>query len=204
MNMNDRVILEQLKQTAWDDLQYFSNTNKPARERWVVAQFLKALSVPHLEGDLRSLEIKNKVDVQFREAAFQVKELTDPDLRRGQMYKNAYKSTKVAKRLEEVSLIGPLISDPPIASMYDLVVNLAQKLSEGNEYGEEASSIDLLVYITRRRAALLQSEEVDQSAFSGFGWRSVSCVNSKQAAVLYASDTAPDFIWAHSQEIRSI
>lgn len=194
MNMNDRVILDQLLRAAWDDLQYFSNANKPARERWVVAQFLEALSVPHLESDLQSLENENKVDVRFREAAFQVKELTEPDLRRGQMYKDDYESIKAANRLEDVSLVGQVCDAPPVANMYDLVVDLARELSEGNKYREEIISIDLLVYVTRSRAALIRSDELDQSAFSGLGWRSVSCVNTKQSVVLYAADSAPEFI----------
>ena len=105
--MDDRKILDRLLQSAWEDVQYFSNANKPARERWIVSQFLNVLAVPHQEGDLLSLEQENKVDVKFREAAFQVKELPDPDLQRGRMYKDAYNSIKAANRLEDVSLIGP-------------------------------------------------------------------------------------------------
>lgn len=204
MNMNDRVILDQLLRAAWDDLQYFSNANKPARERWVVAQFLEALSVLHLESDLQSLENENKVDVRFREAAFQVKELTEPELRRGQMYKDAYESIKTANRLEDVSLVGQVRDIPPVTNMYDLVVDLARELSEGNKYREEITSIDLLVYVTRSRAALIRSDELNQSAFSGLGWRSVSCVNTKQSVVLYAADSAPEFIRAHSQVVLSM
>ncbi len=201
--MNDDEILEHIKRSAKDDLLYFSNKNKEARERWVVSQFLSVTAIQHEEEELQSLEQSSKVDVQFHDAAFQVKELPDPDLRRGKMYKDVYNSIKEAKTLKDVSFTTEARDIPPIANMFELVYRKAEQLARSEIYNDEKSEIDLLVYITRSRASLIQSHELNEGAFLSMGWRSVSCVNTKQAVVLFSSPTAPKFIRAMSQQLIS-
>lgn len=147
--MNDREILDHLLKSAWEDVEYFSNANKEARERWVVSQFLSVLDVKHQEGELQSLEQHNKADVRFRNAFFQVKELPDPDLRRGKMYKDVYNSIKAAKSLDEVSLVGDVRDVSPIASMYELVLEKARELANSATYEMSKGELDLLIYVTR-------------------------------------------------------
>lgn len=201
--MNDREILDHLLRSVWEDVEYFSNAKKEERERWVVSEFLSVLGVEHQEEELQSLEQKDKVDVRFRSALFQVKELPDPDLRRGKMYKDIYNSIKVATSLDEVSLVGGIRDVPPIASMYELVLEKAGQLAKSESYEISKSGLDLLIYVTRTRASLVQLHEIHSEAFSIFGWRSVSCVNSKQAVVLFASPSAPDFIRERSKNLMS-
>jgi hypothetical protein len=201
--MNDREILDHLLRSAWEDVEYFSNAKKEERERWVVSEFLSVLGVEHQEEELQSLEQKDKVDVRFRSALFQVKELPDPDLRRGKMFKDIYNSIKVATSLDEVSLVGGIRDVPPIASMYELVLEKAGQLAKSESYEISKSGLDLLIYVTRTRASLIQLHEIHSEAFSIFGWRSVSCVNSKQAVVLFASPSAPDFIRERSKNLMS-
>ncbi|MFZ3208405.1 MAG: DUF1780 domain-containing protein [Geobacteraceae bacterium] len=201
--MNDHEILDHLLKSAWKDVEYFSNAKKEERERWVVSEFLSVLGVEHQEEELQSLEQKDKVDVRFRSALFQVKELPDPDLRRGKMYKDIYNSIKVATSLEEVSLVGDIRDVPPIASMYELVLEKAGQLAKSASYEISKSGLDLLIYVTRTRASLIQPHEIHSEAFSSLGWRSVSCVNSKQAVVLFSSPSAPEFIREGSKNLMS-
>lgn len=192
--MDDREILDRLLKTAWDDVKYFSNANKNERERWVVSKFLSILNVEYREQEIRSLDQHSKVDVCFRDASFQIKELTDPDLRRGKMYKDAYASIKAAKSLDQVSLIADVRDVPPIANMHELVLEKAKELAGNESYSTSKGQLDLLIYVTRTRASLIQIEEITDEAFSGLGWRSVSCVNEKQAVVLFSSPFVPDFL----------
>jgi len=192
--MDDRQARDLLLKAAWDDVQYFSNTNKDARERWVVSKFLSILDVKYREEEIRSLDQHSKVDVCFRGASFQIKELTDPNLRRGKMYKDAYASIKAAKSLDQVSLIGDVQEIPPIANMHELVLEKAKELADDKSYNTSKGQLDLLIYVTRTRASLIQAEEIADEVFSGLGWRSVSCVNEKQAVVLFSSPSAPDFL----------
>lgn len=201
--MEEHEILDHLRQSAWADVEYFSTANKEVRERWVVSQFLSTLGVAHQEQDLASLEQANKADVRFLGAYFQVKELPDPYLRRGKMYKDIYNSIKSAKTLEEVSLVGDARSIPPVASIYQLVLGMARELAEGAGYKPVKSELDLLIYVTRTRASLIQLSELNANEFEGLGWRSISCVNAKQAVVLFSSLAAPEFIREKSQILMS-
>jgi hypothetical protein len=198
--MNDREILNHLLKSAWEDVEYFSNPNKEARERWVVSQFLSVLGVEHQEEELQSLEQTNKADVHFRSAFFQVKELPDPNLRRGKMHKDIYKSIKSATSLEDVVLVGDVRDVPPITNMYELVLQKAVELANSESYETSKGGLDLLIYVTRTRASLISPHEIHNEAFSSLGWRSVSCVNAKQAVVLFTSRSAPDFIRERSKK----
>ena len=80
--MDEREILKHLQNSAWEDVEYFSNSNKEGSERWVVSEFLSVLGVEYHEADLQSLEQENKADVSFHNAQFQIKELPDPMLLR--------------------------------------------------------------------------------------------------------------------------
>jgi|SRR5690349_15899479 len=201
--MDDRQALDLLLKAAWDDVQYFSNTNKDERERWVVSKFLSILNVEYREEEIRSLDQHSKVDVCFRGASFQIKELTDPNLRRGKMYKDAYASIKAAKSLDQVSLIGEVRDVPPIANMYELVLEKARQLAGHKSYSTSKGQLDLLIYVTRTRASLIHADDIADEAFSGLGWRSVSCVNEKQAVVLFSSPLAPDFLRENAKILMS-
>ena len=192
--MGDREILDLLLKAAWDDVKYFSNANKDERERWVVSKFLSILNMEYREEEIRSRDQHSKVDVCFRSASFQIKELTDPDSRRGKMYKDAYASIKAAKSLDQVSLIGDVRDVPPVANMQKLVLEKAKELADDESYRTSKGQLDLLIYVTRTRASLIRADEIAVEAFSGLGWRTVSCVNEKQAVVLFASPLAPDFL----------
>ena len=158
--MDEREILKHLQNSAWEDVEYFSNSNKEGRERWVVSEFLSVLGVEYHEADLQSLEQENKGDVSFHNAQFQIKELPDPMLLRGKMYKGAYNSIKAATSLEEVSLVGDARDLPPIANMYNLVLEKAIELANSKTYEAVKNELDLLIYVTRTRASLIQKHEI--------------------------------------------
>lgn len=156
-------------------------------------EFVAMLGIEFSKNDIQSLEQDNKVDVNYRDASFQIKELTDPDCRRTKMYKDAWKSLKDAQSLSEVSFSGDVRDVPTVAKVYGLILEEATRLAE-DKYKDSKSEIDLLFYVTRTRASLIQEYEINQNDFLSLGWCSISCVNTKQAVVLYASESAPEFI----------
>jgi len=192
--MNDDEILKDMKKSAWEDVQYFSNANKEVRERWVVSEFLSVLGIDYHEAEIVSLEQDNKVDVAFRKAKFQIKELPSPNFRRGKIYKDVFNSIKTAASLDEVSLVSGADDVPPTAIMYELILEKASELANSEKYMVLKSEIDLLIYVTHTRASLIQLHELKREKFSALGWRSISCVNSKQAVVLHSLHTAPKFM----------
>ncbi len=201
--MDDHEILKRQLKLAREDVKYFSNSNKENRERSVVSEFLFILGIEHHGDELQSLEQENKVDVCFRNAQFQVKELPNPNLRRGKMNKDIYNSIKAAKSCEEVSWVGDTHEIPPIANMYELIFEKSRDLANSQTYKASKTGIDLLIYVTRTHASLIQVSEIKSEEFSVLGWRSVSCVNTKQAVVLHATQSAPMFLVERSQQLMS-
>jgi len=111
--------------------------------------------------------------------------LTDPNIRRRKLYKDAYNSIKAATSLDGVSLVGEAYDIPPFAKMYELVLEEAKKLADDNRYRELKGELDLLIYITRPRASRVQESETITEDFSCLDSRSLSCMNSKQLVVLF-------------------
>jgi len=201
--MDDQEILKHLRKSAWEDVKFFSNSSKEERECWVVSEFLSVLSIEHHNDELQSLEQENKIDVCFHNAQFQVKELTDPNFKRGKMYKDTYNSIKEATTLEEISLPMDTHDIPPVSNMYELILEKARELANSKTYNTLKNEIDLLIYVTRTRASLIQAHEIKSEELSALGWRSISCVNSKQAVVLHSTQSAPKFIIEKEQQVIS-
>src|SRR5262249_41807593 len=147
---------------------------KPERERWVVRQFLSHLPISFCEGEVYSLPQHSKVDVGFRHARFQVKEIVDDGTRRGDEIKAMWRRVQVASRLEEI--VGPCSAYdiPPPIKGYELVRDRASQLA--GKYKEYRLTLDLLFYVTRTRTSPIRAAEVNRGDLELLGWRSVSCL----------------------------
>ncbi|BFU95770.1 MAG: hypothetical protein NTNFB02_24920 [Nitrospira sp.] len=112
-------------------------------------------------------------------------------MQRTRIIRDTYNSTKAAEMLEQIALPSVANYIPPIGKIYELVLDMIVGLSNEKKYLSRKSALDLVIYVIRTRASLIKPPEIELNDFSGLGWRSVSCVNSKQAVVLYASSHAP-------------
>lgn len=179
--------------TEWRD--YFSNRGKPTREQYCVHRFLQISDVAHTCEDLTSPEQGSVVDVQWNDLRFQVKEITDPDVNRGEI-KEILRQVNDSDNIEELNraLVGQARDVPSVTSMYDLVSDAAETLSEQGRYVSTKSELDLLFYVTRSHCSLLRIAEIQRDGLDSLGWRSISVVNEKQAVVLSASNNAPDLL----------
>ncbi|MEP1444907.1 MAG: DUF1780 domain-containing protein [Paraglaciecola sp.] len=202
--MNDNEILQHLKDEAREDLDFYSNLGKEKRERWVVSEFLRVIKHPFKETEIKSLEQSSKVDVRFVDANFQIKEITNPNTLRGKRVKDTYNSIKSIQSLNDLQLPSIVEDVPAVAKIYDLIVTQTETLSDIGKYEKSKKELDLIFYITRTRASLIEEEEINTSDFSGLGWRSVICLNGRQAVVLYASEEAPRYIQACSGRVIDI
>jgi hypothetical protein len=196
--MNDRKILDVLQEGYRRDIDFYSNAQKDVRERWIVSQFLLDIGVEYTSDELQSLEIDNDVDVIFRDASFQTKEITDPNLLRDRDLKSVYRSIKAANEIDDVNWINEPRDLPAVTSIFELLIADATSLSK--RYASK-QKLDLLFYVTRSMASILLEEEISTDIFSELGWRSVSCLNSKQSVVLYASSVSAEFLKVRSQKI---
>ena len=189
---SDAEFLEEMKRSTADELRYFSNKGKEERERWVVEEFLKWLGIEFAKEELRSLEPENKADVAFRDGRFQVKEITDPDIRRGDEVRTVYERVEAAKTVEDILGPGLTYDTPPLINGYELVRKEAERLTA--KYTSSKGMLDLLFYVTRRGASAIQPQEVSADEFSIMGWRSISCLIGDRSIILFAGDDAPSFL----------
>jgi len=187
-------ILEGMKRSWKSDFHFFSNAGKEERERWVVAEFLRLRAINYSVEELRSLEQQSKVDVEFRDARFQIKEIVDPGSKRGAEVKANYRRVMVAKSLKDTIGPGFAYDVPPIANTYELILEKTQELAIDARYLDIKETIDLLFYVTRTRASSLNKSAINFGEFAALGWRSVSCLIGQEAFVLFAREDAPDFL----------
>lgn len=193
-DFTEEKLLAEMKRNWEDNFQFYSNAGKEARERWVVSEFLSCLFISFTPEELRSQEQKSKIDVEFREGRFQIKEITDPDIRRNAEIKTTYERVMNAKTLQKTVGPGFACDIPSIVSGYDLVKERARDLALSEKYVECKSNLDLLFYVTRSRASIIKPFEINREELSSLGWRSISCLMGRDAMVLYASCQAPIFL----------
>jgi Protein of unknown function (DUF1780). len=75
-----------------ESLAFFSNKEKLSREKWVVRRLLRALHIDFAEEEMAGAE--EPVDVLFRDAKFQVKEILDEGRRRTDEFKAKTRKSK--------------------------------------------------------------------------------------------------------------
>lgn len=192
--ISEAELLVEMKR-AWSEyFLFYSNSGKDQRELWVVDEFLKALPVQFAPDELHAQPQHSKVDVEFRDARFQVKEIPDPNIRRGAEIKDTYERVMKAKTLQETIGPGFVYDTPPVVDGYELVRDAASGWAGNEKYREHKASLDLLFYVTRPMASGVGLNEARVSELSLLGWRSVSCLTGRRALVLYASPSAPLFL----------
>jgi hypothetical protein len=187
-------LLAEVKRFWSEDRRFFSNAGKEERERWVVGEFLTHRPIPFSPNELRSHPQQSKVDVEFRDARFQVKEIPDPSLRRSDEINAIYRRVMSARTLQDT--IGPsFVSNvPPVVSAYELVRDTACELACSEKYKHHKATLDLLFYVTRTRASLIAVQEIKPEELLPLGWRSISCLMGNRAVVLCAGPEVPAFL----------
>lgn len=186
--------LEAMKRSWASDFHFFSNAGKEKRERWVVHEFLSRRSITFSKEEIQSHEQKSKVDVEFRDALFQIKEIPEPGSLRSAEVEAIYRRVMEAKSVQETIGPGFVYDVPPPVNGYELVRDKAKELAYDARYLGIKGNLDLLLYLTRTRVALVQQSEVNVADLSAFGWRSISCLMGNQAIILFARIDAPEFL----------
>lgn len=199
VEQSDSEILACLRQSSADDLRFWSNNEKEARERWVVSEFLRDLPLQFTEDELSSPPQNSDIDVAFRDANFQIKDILNPGIKLHGESKALNNALEKAETLHDFTEFlrtdSPFVYDVPApTTIYALVMEQAKYLSLSAKYSSVKSTLDLLFYVTRSRASHIRSPEIDQNSLASLGWRSISCLAGSQAVVLYAHEQAPEFL----------
>jgi hypothetical protein len=193
--MDEDELLRGFKEASEAELRFYSNRGKPERERWVVKEFLNLNYIEYDENEMVSHEQCSKVDVEFRCARFQIKEIVDPSVNRSKHAKESFNGLKDAIKLEDMRLPSAVAFDvPKVENAYQMVLEETRKLSIDSRYEGVRSNIDLLFYITRTRTSLIKVEEIIAEDWISFEWRSVCCLIGNQAIVLHSTLSSPRFL----------
>jgi len=189
--MTDEEILEKVRRDREEWVRFLSEPNKQERERWIVREFLEKLSISASENDLVSLDQDNPVDVIFRDASFQVKEITEAGCRRHSEAKEDLQRAKNATQLSH--LIPPMIAKD---ISWDDVYPLIHQFASSAKYPSSSrGKLDLLFYVTRKHTILNRAAQPPELAH--LGWRSISCLFGPHPYVLVATGDAPSFLRSH-------
>jgi Putative endonuclease, protein of unknown function (DUF1780) len=201
-SLNKKNILTELLNSAKRNIGFFSNAGRTEREQWVVSNFLDLIGLKFEKNELNSPEEASKIDVEFRDARFQIKEITDPNCKRTEIERDTYRSILAAERPEDIKYPSIACDVPPVSKIYDLVLKTASHPSIHKKYLNHKSNLDLLFYVTTTRSSPIKIHEINISDFSTLGWRSISCLYTNQAIVLYASGNSPGFIKEYVNSIN--
>jgi hypothetical protein len=159
-------------------------------ERWVVGEFLTRLGVGYSADEIVSQPQNHNVDVVFREARFQVKEIYDPAERRDFENREALELAKEAITAED--LFPPIVGrDIVVADLEELI---RAKAMSHKYPPREKSDLDLLCYVTRPHCGFNEKPDVVGERLSGLGWRSISCLLGQRPYILTSSANAPYFL----------
>ncbi|MES2937680.1 MAG: DUF1780 domain-containing protein [Pseudomonadota bacterium] len=191
---SEAEILAEMKREWAERATFYSNAGKEDRERWVARAFLQTIGLVFEESDLITQPQHSKIDIQFANAKFQIKEIPDPDLRRTHEILAITRRVMAASTLAETVGPGFVYDTPPVVDGLALVIDRATKLSLERQYREEKRELDLLFYITRTRASLVQQSSAAEQALASLGWRSISALMGQRAVVLFAAPDAPVFL----------
>lgn len=196
----EQNVLDKLLGEAEEAQKLFSNRGQEAQERTVVAGLLRVLGVEFREEEIikRGPE---PIDVWFREARFQVTEILDEGRKRNRELKQRTERIKRATSLQDLVEPG-IISSSQITpeELCTLALNRCQEKAQ--RYGSASSTIDLLIYVNLHGHHLYpQGPLPDTSALASIGWRSVSVIMEKFAAILFTSRDAPEFLCERSGQV---
>jgi len=194
MCKSETEFLEKLRKHASDTRAFLSNKMKSERERAVCRAFLRAVAVPFEEQELVA-PTDEPADVAFRMARFQIREILEPDRRRGDDWRKKEEKYSEANSVDDVT--EPY--SPPISvALPELVPKIVDALSQkAQKYGAGCNDIDALVYVNLRGQFLAVNTEVPNlDELKSQDWRSVSILFPPYGVILFAAQAAPDFLAA--------
>ena len=163
-----------------------------ARELWCARTFVADLGSPGEESEFTKVPGDITVDVAFRDARFQEKEIMQANRRRGDEIRHSIDAAKKAQRASELLTPFSLEALTP-RRIGKLIAKNMPKYVARCPCQPDRASIDLLVYVNLERATIDKTvpkiPEIVQA-----GWRSVSVVTNDGSMVFHADDSAPAFI----------
>lgn len=187
---SEREYLQSIQSDAADTLLYLGDKYKPERERAIVRALFRCIGVTFAENEIVAPS-SEPVDVSFREARFQVREILQQERRRGDEW-------KLKTRLQSMDDALVTWKRPTPMSIEELTAIITQALdAKAQRYGRsQCSRLDALVYVNLTFTRFLQPDTApgNISGLAAQAWRSVSLIFPPYGIVLSATSDAPGFL----------
>jgi hypothetical protein len=191
VTMDEKAFIQDRIEALEESIAFFSNKNKPERERWDCKQFLATLGVPFDEAEI-SASAPEPADVLFRAEPFQIKEILDPGRRRQDEYKEQLAKAQVAAGASELlTLFTPKDLTP--VEICDLVFAHVKTLDTKYAPADRRKT-NLLYYVNLKHRFFTQGRLPELGHLAAHGWRSISVLLNSGAIVLYAALDAPNYL----------
>jgi len=187
--MDGKKYINELINEKNEAVDFYSPKRKKDRELWVVEEFLKNLGINFSKTELK-YNLEEPIDVIFRDANFQIKEIQEKGRKRHKEFKNDLKKLQCTKRLSE--LFKP--TDFPQMTLQEIVNRMKEELQSYIIDPTEVEKTDILFYENLKHGGGI-SNFVYALPDEWKNWRSVSMVwNGGLCLIFCARENAPDFI----------
>ena len=203
--MDDQDYLKHLWKHAGEMRTFYSNAPQPERERMVVCAFLRCIGIDFSVSEIQSKPEENDpVDVEFRDAHFQVTDLLR-DRKPGGLWQERERKWGNAESISDV--VEPWTGSQPIS--YDemsreIAKHLEQKATHYTV--RTRAMVDILVHVDllpKRHLWPLDPVSNHHNDLVQQGWRSVSMVSFPYGSILAACGPAPEFLRSRNGQILS-
>lgn len=197
--MDEKEYLSSLVLLAEDTVDFLSETRKWERECWICTEFLNALHMEVSPTDLVK-SLLEPPDVIYKDAHFEIYIVLDKGRLLHADWKRELIRAKNAQSLDD--LLEPY--RPPERIDADHILEfikptILKKKQKYERRGISLKSLDILAYVNLKESSLdLNASFPDDPELQRQGWRSVSAFGNSYCRVLYADQSAPEFLRAHA------
>jgi len=191
---SERAYIESVIRAREEALAFFGpgEQRQFAREKWCAMTFAADLGSPGTPDEFGKVLGDVTVDVAYRGARFQNKEIPPDGRRRTEEYWQALKKAKAASRASE--LLEPFSLEAMLpAEIGALIASKMPSYLLKYPTEHDRAKLDLLVYVNFE-SVTLDDPFPELSELSAAGWRSVSAVTNDGSIVFCARESAPEFI----------
>ncbi len=189
--MNEGKFINEIIKAREKSVDFFSPKRKKDREVWVVEKFLKNLGIPFNKEEVK-YHNEEPIDITFRSAKFQVKEIQEKGRKRHKEFKDSLRKARCAKKVSDLFTS----STPQEITLQEIVNLMREKLKLYIIDSAEVKNIDVLFYENIGHWGISSIEYVLPDEWKK--WRSVSIVGNGGVCFIFcARENAPDFIRAN-------